>query len=275
MMDTTTRMTLPLFVPGDRPGRFAKAAGAGADGIIVDLEDSVAPNAKELARAQLAENLAGIAGPIYVRVNSVDTPWHEKDLAICSALPIAAVVLAKAESERACAETAERTGKPVIALIESARGLHAVPEIARTCARIAFGSVDFVADLGMRHTREALLNARSALVLAARLAGQPSPLDGVTTAIDDDALIEDDCRYASALGLGGKLLIHPRQVPPARRGFAPSPSEVDWANRVVAAARAGAVAVIDGQFVDRPIVVRAERILARAEGLSPSPERRT
>ena len=269
MMDATERMTLPVFVPGDRPGRFAKAAGAGADGIIIDLEDSVAPDAKALARAQLAENLSGIAGPVHVRVNSVDTPWHEKDLAICRSLPIAGVVLAKAETAHDCTAVAERSRKPVIALIESARGLEAAREIARACKRMAFGSVDFVADLGMSHTREALLNARSTLVLAARLAGQLAPLDGVTTAIDDDALVEDDCRYASALGLGGKLLIHPRQIPPARRGFAPSPSEVDWANRVLAAARTGAVSVVDGQFIDRPVVARAHLVLARADGFSP------
>ncbi|WP_035189420.1 aldolase/citrate lyase family protein, partial [Acidiphilium sp. JA12-A1] len=86
-------------------------------------------------------------------------------------------------------------------------------------ARLAFGSIDFCADLGAAHTREALLHARAELVLAARLAALPPPIDGVTTAIDDEAAIEDDARHAASLGFGGKLCIHPRQIAPARQGF--------------------------------------------------------
>lgn len=267
MMEAIRRLVLPLFVPGDRPDRFAKAAGAGADGIIVDLEDSVAASAKDMARAHLAENLSGIPIPIYVRVNAVGTPWHEKDVAICGTLPIAGIVLPKAETARACERVRKTAGKPVIALVETAMGLDKAREIASSSVRLAFGSVDFVADLGMSHTREALLHARATLVLASRLAGQPAPIDGVTTAIADEALIEDDCRYAAALGLGGKLLIHPAQIRAARRGFAPSDREAEWADRVLAAARTGAVSVVDGQLVDGPVVARARLILVRAKGL--------
>lgn len=266
MSKAIRRLVLPLFVPGDRPQRFAKAAAAGADGIIVDLEDAVAPSAKEPARARLEENLAGITVPVYVRVNAAGTAWHEDDVSACANLPLAGVLLPKAETARACERVAANAGKPVVALVETAWGLHSAGEIAGACARLAFGSVDFAADVGMSHTREALLHARATLVLAARLAGQPAPIDGVTMAIADEAAVEEDSRYAADLGMGGKLLIHPAQVGPARRGFAPSNREVEWAGRVIAAAETGAVAVVDGQMVDGPVVTRARLILARAEG---------
>ena len=153
-------------------------------------------------------------------------------------------------------------GGGAIALIESARGLAAARDIARACGRLAFGSVDFAADLGCAHTREALLLARLELVLASRLAGLPAPLDGVTTAIHDDALVESDARHAAELGFGGKLLIHPKQVAAALRGFAPGEAEIAWARRVLAAGGDGAVAV-DGMMIDAPVRLRAERILSR------------
>jgi citrate lyase subunit beta/citryl-CoA lyase len=130
-------------------------------------------------------------------------------------------------------------------------------------ARLAFGSIDFCADLGIGHTRQALLAARSEIVLASRLAGLFAPIDGVTTAIDNTELIEDDARYARELGFRGKLCIHPRQLMPARRGFSPSADEISWAQRILAAGPHGAISV-DGKMVDAPVRAQAQRILAFA-----------
>ncbi|WP_138934812.1 HpcH/HpaI aldolase/citrate lyase family protein [Roseovarius arcticus] len=261
----TAQMILPLFVPADRPDRVAKAASAGADAIIVDLEDAVAPDARKAARAGLAEALASIECPIVLRINAAGTQWHKADLAAAATLPLTAFMLAKAEDGEACAHVARAVGVPVIALVETARGIANLNSIAGASARLAFGSIDYAADLGMGHTRASLAAARSALVLAARLAGQPAPLDGVTTAIRDAAMIEDDCRHAVEMGMGGKLIIHPAQLKAARRGFAPSQDELDWAARVLKAAEGGAAVQMDGAMIDAPVIARAKALLARAE----------
>lgn len=262
------RITLPLFVPGDRPERFAKAVAAGADAVIVDLEDAVAPAAKEGARARLAGALAPLVGAarVLVRVNAGGTLWHAADLAACAGISgLAGIVLPKAETAGECARVADATGLPVIALIESARGLANAGEVAGASARLAFGSIDFAADLGMAHAREVLRPARFALALAARLTGQAAPIDGVTTALKDEDLISSDCRHAVDMGFAGKLIIHPAQIAPARRGFAPSEAECEWARRVLAAVDGGAAALaVDGAMVDAPVIARARQILARA-----------
>jgi citrate lyase subunit beta/citryl-CoA lyase len=258
------QMNLTLFVPADRPERVAKAAAAGADAVIVDLEDAVAAEARGAARAGLATALSGIDAPLILRINPAGTEWFDDDLAAAAALPLSAIMLAKAETGEACAHVARSAGVPVIALVETARGIASLGENAGASARMAFGSIDYAADLGMGHTRQSLLAARSALVLAARLAGQPAPLDGVTTAIRDEALIEDDCRHAAEMGLGGKLIIHPAQLAAARRGFAPSEEEVTWARRVLDAAQGGAAVQMDGAMIDAPVIARARQIIARA-----------
>lgn len=264
---TIDRLTLPLFVPGDRPERFAKAMTAGADAVIVDLEDAVAPDAKAGARAGLERALAPLAGtgPVLLRINASGTPWHAEDLAACAGLPLAGIVLPKAETGGDCLAVSKATGLPVVALVESARGLRNAEEIASASARIAFGSIDFAADLGIAHERDVLLPARFALAMAARLAGQAAPIDGVTTALREEDVIADDCRHAVAIGFGGKLLIHPAQIAAARKGFAPSEGECDWARRVLAAVEGGAAAIaVDGAMVDAPVIARARRILERA-----------
>ena len=132
----------------------------------------------------------------------------------------------------------------------------------RNVARIAFGSIDFCADVGCAHTRPALLTARSELVLASRLAGLPAPLDGVTTSVDDGDVVVDDARPSRELGFGGKLCIHPRQVAAIHTGFAPTEDEIRWARKVVASGQ-GAEA-IDGGMVDEPVRIRARQVLGRA-----------
>ncbi|MFN4171162.1 MAG: HpcH/HpaI aldolase/citrate lyase family protein [Pseudorhodobacter sp.] len=259
-------ITLPLFVPGDRPDRFAKAAAAGPDAVIVDLEDAVPAPAKEAARAGIGAALAqaAITLPVLLRINAADSAWHAADLRAARDLPLAAIVLPKAETAADLVRVADATGRPVIALVETARGLAGVEALAPAAARIAFGSIDYAADLAIGHTRQSLLQARSRLTLASRLAGLPAPLDGVTTAIHDADTIVSDCAHAVEMGFGGKLLIHPAQIAPARQGFAPSQAEIDWAGRVLAAVAGGDAALaVDGAMVDAPVIARARQILAR------------
>jgi citrate lyase subunit beta/citryl-CoA lyase len=152
----------------------------------------------------------------------------------------------------------------IVPLIESAAGLANARMLAAAAGvvQLAFGSIDYCADLGISHTRLALLSARSELVLASRLAARAAPLDGVTTRIDDAALVEDDARHAQEIGFGGKLCIHPAQLGPARLGFAPTDAELAWAEAILASGEDGAVAV-DGAMVDAPVRQRARALLAR------------
>jgi citrate lyase subunit beta/citryl-CoA lyase len=264
-MNADLDFLVPLFVPGDRPERFEKAAVSGADAVIIDLEDAVAAEAKDKARASLRGGFASL--PTLVRVNGIGTPWHEADMAGLGGHEFAGVIVPKAEASDAFGELCASSQIPVVALIESARGLADARRIAATgnVVRLAFGSIDFCADIGCAHIREVLLAARSEMVLASRLAGLVAPIDGVTVAIDDAALIASDARHARDLGFVGKLCIHPRQIKAIRSGFAPDQAEIDWAHRVLASGD-GAVSV-DGAMVDEPVRIRARSILRRAASL--------
>lgn len=256
---------LYLFVPADRPERFAKAAGAGADAIIIDLEDAIAPPAKDAARAVLSAPAIDAAAlcPIFIRLNGIGTAWHGDDVAAVAGMAVDGVILPKTESGGDVESVRARLpqGVFVLAIVETAKALAAVDDIAASADRIIFGSIDFAADLGCAHQRDALLLARSRIVLAARLAGKPAPVDGVTLSIRDEAAIEDDARYGASLGFGGKLLIHPAQVGPARRGMAPTARDFEWASNVVAQAADGAARAVDGTMVDAPVLLRARQIV--------------
>ena len=264
-MYETADLNFLLFVPADRPERLAKALGAGADAVVIDLEDAVAGDRKRIGRDALISAAAMIASapvPAIVRINATDAETHEADCRAVAELRLAAVMLPKVESPEAVTRAQRMTGHQIWALVESARGLAVARSVAPCAARLAFGSIDFAADLGSAHSREALLAARSEIVLASRLAGLASPIDGVTTAILDHDQTRADAAYAAALGFAGKLLIHPSQIAPAREGFRPSDEEIAWAERVLAA-QGGAVA-IGGTMVDAPVRRRAQQIRRRA-----------
>ncbi|OXM58903.1 CoA ester lyase [Amycolatopsis thailandensis] len=254
-----------LFVPGHRPDRFAKAEASGADVVILDLEDAVAPDLKEAARehvrAWLAEGHQAV-----VRINAAGTPWYHEDVA--SVGPALAVMPPKAEDRAEIDALAGRLpGVGILPLVETAAGIAEAVAVcgADAVVRPAFGSVDLAAQLGVDHrSHEALRYARSALVVAAAAAGRAAPIDGVTTALDDEAALTADLGHAKILGFTGKLCVHPRQVPVAARELAPSASEVEWARGVAALVGDGSVAVMDGQLVDRPVELRARAILDRA-----------
>ena len=264
---TLSEIAFPLFLPATRLDRLSKALTAGADAVLLDLEDAVAEPQKDAARQALVDTLtAPPATPLLVRINASTSAHFASDLAACAALPLTAIVLPKAEDPAVCGHVAARTGLPVVGLLETALGVHRAPDVAAACARLAFGSIDFAADLGIAHEREPLGHARAALVMASRLAGLPPPWDGVTVAINNPDAVMDDCRHAVAMGFGGKLLIHPAQIAPARRAMAPSDADRAWAARVVEAARLNpGAAKLDGEMIDPPVILRARQILARAK----------
>lgn len=257
-----------LFAPGNRPERFAKALAAGADAVILDLEDAVPVDEKASARDRIADALDP-ARPVWVRVNSRETPWFEDDLRACAHPGVAGVMLPKAERADDAARVASVAGgRPVLALVETALGMWNVLEIARADAvvRLAFGSIDYQVDLNIDGEGEPLLHARSQLVLASRVAGIAPPVDGVSVAIDDAAAIEADATRGRRIGFGGKLCIHPKQVAVVNACFSPRPEEIEWARRVVAAyeAAGGAAVAVDGKMVDKPVLLKAQRILSSA-----------
>ena len=266
-----------LFVPADRPERYARALGAGAGAVIVDLEDAVAPQRKEAARIALAEGHAALGpgerGRMLVRVNPDGMPWHDEDMALVARLSgqgLAGVVLPKAERTEQLRVVAEAIGAhgALVPLIESAAGLAAAEALAAApqVLRLAFGHLDFQVDLGLAcEAGEAeLAPVRLALVLASRRAGIAAPIDGVTPDWRDLDRLAADAARARRGGFGAKLCIHPAQVAPVQAAFAPSAEQLAWARRVDAAMRAagGGVIRLDGRMVDAPVLRLAQRVLA-------------
>jgi citrate lyase subunit beta/citryl-CoA lyase len=243
-----------LFVPGDRPDRFGKAAASGADVVVLDLEDAVAPADKDTARAEVGAWLE--RGEAMVRINAPGTPWFEADAALVAGRGVP-VVVPKAETPGVLAGFRE-----VIALVETARGVERAAELAAvpSVTRLAFGSVDLAAELGVApEDPEPFAYARSRLVIASAAAGLAPPVDGVTTDLRDGDRLAADVRYARRMGFGGKLCVHPRQVAPVRAGFAPTEAEREWARRVITTG--ASVSTVDDQMVDKPVLARARRIL--------------
>lgn len=255
----------PLFVTADRPDRFAKAAASGADAVFIDLEDAVAPASKVRAR-EGPGGFRSYAVPTFLRVKAPAMPWHADDIALAGTLPLAGIIVPKVQSANVILALRRALGvqKAIVALIETAEGLARAREVAAANrnTRLAFGSIDFSVDIGCDHTREALLYARSEIVMASRLGMILPPLDGVTAEIRDPDLADSDARYAAGLGFTGKLCIHPSQIPPVQAGYAPSESELAWARDVLSTEDAGSVS-LNGQMIDAPVRQRAEALLAR------------
>lgn len=258
-----------LFVPGDRPERFAKAEASGAGLVVIDLEDAVAPQDKEAARAAIAAHAPDAAAPFAVRINAADTPWFEQDLALCREAGAAVVMIPKAESVDTLAQAAQGVPRAaLLPLVETARGVAGAQSLAAApgVQRLVFGSIDFQLDTGIEGDADALLFFRSQLVLASALARIAAPVDGVCTALDDMDQVRAETGRARRLGFGAKLCIHPRQVPVVNESFAPTGAQLEWARRVLAAgeaARGGAVRV-DGKMIDRPVILQAQALLASA-----------
>jgi citrate lyase subunit beta/citryl-CoA lyase len=270
-----------LFVPGHRPDMLAKVGRSHPDAVIVDLEDAVAPSAKEEARATATSALAAErpgADRVLLRINGVGTPWYDADVTAAAgaigathqggASHLDGVVLPKYEDpvELAQLRAALPAGALVIVGLESALGVaDARPLLAEGPDAAYFGAEDFIADLGGRRTAAGteVLYARSQVCLAARLAGVAA-LDQVVAAVHDAEAFRRDAEQARELGYPGKICLHPIQVSIAHEVFTPSAAELEHARAVLAAAESG-VGLVDGQMVDAVHVTMARAVLARAQ----------
>ena len=275
------RLRSLLFAPAVRPDFIEKLPGRGADAVVVDCEDATPAGAKEEARAIVRRVVPGILGPkmqVFVRVNSVASPFFDLDLEDGLIEGLAGIVVPKLESiEQADYVTAGllRAGFPklgVLAGIETALGVADARSVLSHPQVIAayFGAEDFIADMGGVRTRsgDEVVFARSAVALAARLAGVPV-VDQIVADFRDDERFLEESASARAMGYQGKLCIHPRQAELANTAFIPSREEVEHATRLLAAydqASATGIAAIDfeGQMVDEPLAAQARRILAVA-----------
>jgi citrate lyase subunit beta/citryl-CoA lyase len=260
-----------LFVPANRPDRYAKALGAGADAVIIDLEDAVSPEEKTSARNALENWRRANQSPatqVIVRINDETTDWFEDDLALASAVGIDGVMLPKAElaSQIGRVRAALPAETAIIPIIETARGLLNVDAISASpgVQRLAFGTLDYAVDLDLSGDERGLVYPACRMALASRAAGLAAPIAGVTTELGDGAVLLADLGFARACGFTAKLCIHPKQVAAVRQALAPGAGEIEWAQRVIASAEAGHGAVqVDGKMVDRPVLLKARAILGR------------
>jgi citrate lyase beta subunit/acyl dehydratase len=263
-----------LVVPGHSAKMHAKALGAGADEVVFDLEDAVAPDAKDAARAQLGETLRAPewrTRRVAIRVNAADSPHQAADLELCAALELAQLTIVVPKVESSGDVAAAGRVAPVQALIETPAGLAAAAAVAADPAVVALilGYADLAAALGRRGAERDLdrwLVAQETLLAAARI-GDAQAIDGPFFGLRDERGVARAARAARELGFDGKWAIHPAQVGPLNAAFSPSAAERRWAERVVAAVDAaagagGAAATVDGAMVDEAMVRQARRLLA-------------
>jgi citrate lyase subunit beta/citryl-CoA lyase len=262
-----------LFVPANRPDRFAKSLATRAHAVIVDLEDAVPLSEKDVARDAIRRDLTPwlLQYPerIVVRVNACGTPFLEDDLHLMDELGIRHIMLPKAESPEQLSSVADALSFTplLIPMIESARGVDQVKAIAahRNTLRLSLGNIDLQFSFGMQCGPDELelLPIRHQVLLASRLAEIAAPIDGVTVQIDSQDQLQADILRSKRLGFQAKLCIHPTQVDAVILGFQPSAQEIAYAQAVVAADRTanGGVVQLNGKMVDRPVVMLAKSVL--------------
>jgi citrate lyase subunit beta / citryl-CoA lyase len=273
-----------LYMPASNPRALEKARSLPADGLIIDLEDAVAAEAKESARAIVAAALAAGgygARELVLRVNPLDTPWGHADLAAAATMPINAVLLPKIESAdrvRLTSSLLDAFGAPeslaLWCMIETPRGVLEVREIAAASPRLAalvVGTSDLTKDLHAVATRDRLplVTSLGLVVLAARAHGL-AVLDGVHLDLRDEEAFAASCRQGRELGFDGRTLVHPKQIAASNIAYAPSPEEIDWSRRVIAAhaeatAAGEGVALVDGKLIESLHVENARRLVTLAE----------
>src|SRR5271155_2005489 len=264
-----------LFAPGNRPERFLKAVRSGADLIILDLQDGVPSLDKAAARSAIDREWQGLQNwgvPIAIRINSPQSSEGEQDLAWLESLQsVAAVMIPKAESAESLGRVHQRlSGLPLLPIIESALGYSSLMSISATpgVMRLVIGHIDFMVDSGFESdvAQTALAPLRFAVSMATRVNRLAPAVDGVTVEIGNDERLREDVMRAVHFGLLGKLCIHPQQVGVVHQAMHPTESELAWARKALAASAAsnGSAVQVDGRMVDLPVVLQAQRTLARA-----------
>ena len=253
-----------LFAPGHNAKLLQKVFTAGADAVILDLEDGVPADAKDRARAGVAAALTEHRA--LVRVNPPRTSECAADVDAV-AEHAAAIRVPKCESAADVEWVARRApGVPLVPAIETARGVLAAQEIAAapSVVHLSMGGLDLLRDLYAGDGTMPMLYVRSHLVVVSRAADLPPPVDSVYPLIDDDAGLRAEAQFVRSLGFAAKSAIHPRQIPILHEVFAPSARDLEWARQVLAAFEAagrGATRLPDGEFVDLPVAQRAQRLL--------------
>ncbi|MEV0066032.1 MULTISPECIES: CoA ester lyase [unclassified Amycolatopsis] len=274
-----------LYMPGANERALEKAKTLPADALVLDLEDAVAPDAKEAARERVCAALGSYGTrEVAIRVNGLDTEWHDADLRAAASAGPAAVVVPKVNSagevhniERALELGGAPEETKIWAMLETPVAILHAEEIAAASSRLTvlvMGTNDLAKELHAAFIpgRWPLLSALSTAVLAARATGKVI-LDGVYNDVKDTSGFEVECRQGRDFGFDGKTLIHPSQLEPCNRIFAPSPAEIDHARRVIAAfdeARAAGrgVVTVDGRMIENLHVEEAQRVLALAAAVS-------
>lgn len=254
-----------LFLPASNPRAIARARSTGADLVVLDLEDAVKPGDKDQAReAALEAAAAPWPMPLAIRVNGVGTNWHSLDLDAVARSGADFAVVPRATSAHLVHDIAQTVGKPVLAMIETAAGVLAGREIAPETVGLIAGTNDLRADLRLPldATREPISAALQMIVLAAR-AGEVAVFDGVFNNLEDDDGFLREAEDGRRLGFDGKSLIHPNQIEPCHRAFAPSTFEVDRARRLVEAFNGGAERFGE-EMIERMHVEAAKRVLSRS-----------
>jgi len=254
-----------LFLPASNPRAIAKAREAGADLVVLDLEDAVKPADKAAARDAAVEAVAEAwPQPVAIRINGVGSEWHSLDLDAVARSRADFLVVPRAYSAHLVRDDAATAGKPVLAMIETAAGVLAAADIAPGTAGLIAGTNDLRADLGlpMDAGRAPIATALQLIVLAARAAGVAA-FDGVFNDLNYADGLFAEAQEGRSLGFDGKSLIHPDQIAPCHRAFAPGAAELDRARRLVEAYSGGAER-FDGAMIERMHVAAAERLLKRA-----------
>ncbi|MFQ5619121.1 MAG: HpcH/HpaI aldolase/citrate lyase family protein [Rhodospirillales bacterium] len=275
-----------LYMPGSNARALEKGRTLAADGLILDLEDAVAPDAKEMARQQIGAALeAGGYGAreLIVRVNGLESPWGYDDIVAAAGFGADAVLLPKVESAGAVhqAETIMKaSGAPetlsVWCMMETPLGMLHAEEIAEASPRVGalvMGTSDLAKELYAAHTRDRLpmITSLGLCLLAARAAGI-AILDGVHLDLGDDEGFAYSCRQGKELGFDGKTLIHPKTIDVANEVFGPSAEEVEWSRTIIAAhaeaeKEGKGIVVVDGKLIENLHVLNAERLVAMAEAI--------
>ena len=253
-----------LFLPASNPRAIAKARESDADLVIIDLEDAVKAEDKVSARdAAVAAVAEPWPMPVAIRINGARTQWHGSDVVAAMHSNAPLIVVPRVESKDELGFVRQQTGRPVLAMVETAKGVHAAPTIAHEAAALIAGTNDLAADLRLPPGagRGSLQMALQSIVLAARAEGI-AVFDGVFNGLDDAAGFAAEASEGRGLGFDGKSLIHPSQIAPCHAAFAPSADEVARAERLVAAATGGAER-FEGAMIEAMHVAAARRLLAR------------
>lgn len=253
-----------LFLPASNPRAVAKARQAGADLVILDLEDAVKPEDKAIAREAAVAALAEAwPVPVAIRINGVGTQWHSLDLNAVARSKADIAVVPRATSAHLVRDIAATVGKPVLAMIETAAGVLAAAAIASETAGLIAGTNDLRADLRLPldATREPIYASLQLIVLAARASGV-AVFDGVFNNLEDGAGFLEEADDGRRLGFDGKSLIHPNQIEPCHRAFAPTDAEVERARALVEAFQGGAER-FGSEMIERMHIEAAQRVLNR------------